>query len=93
MHRGPDYGLRAAEVAVSEKTTCDEKKNTPYNAVWRVALMWPKWGNQDNRAHVYRGVMSDRGRADRHLVNAERCPCYGQMHSTGCCTDRQTVQS
>ena len=31
------------------------------------------------------------GGADRHLIDTERCPCHGQMYSTGSRTGRQSV--
>ena len=59
----------------------------------KLALKWPKHGNEREKEKSRReeGEGSDRGRADRHLINPAQCPCYGQMYSTGSCTYRQTV--
>ena len=73
---------------VSVRITCEEKEDS-----LKVALMWPKHGNEGEKEKSMRGegVGSNQGRADRHLINTAQCPCYGQMYSTGNCTYRQTV--
>ena len=70
------------------------------NNQYKTSMLY-MWKPQQIRLHVYfvtesvsvlkRGVGSDGGGADCHLINTAQCPWYGQMYSTGRCTHRQTV--
>ena len=65
--------------------------------------MWPKQGTErregsrklksSSKGTRKGGVGSDQGGADLHLIDTAQCPRYGQMPSTGSCSDRQTALS
>ena len=99
-YRRSESVMRAAEMAPKclWRPIVVEKKKRRWVEKWRLCgqKVQPKEvenrrRTKEKRKEKYGDVRSDRGGADRHLINTAQRPCYGNMYSTGCCTYRQTV--